>query len=170
MRAKLGIERWETTGSGSAPAAWWDGTSNPDDERIMSQTRELSSQTAYQSYGNRDHCQQIIRIVMIPFFKTFVGGASAGGRFGTGDEFDSCGVVGNRSWIPQPTSGQGAWGHSAVAGLINPVDAAAPAAGAQLPHTDHRGRRVLGGAGDGINIVSGQVLHLTGDVAFKKAI
>ena len=97
IRARRGIEWWSTQDGQKEPGAWWD---NPQ-EKIET--------------GAFGDCKEILRIVRIPFFKAFVGGLSAGGRFGIGEEFDSCGSEGQpRTWIDQrPVTPQGVWGHSA---------------------------------------------------------
>ena len=101
LRVRRGIEWWSTADIGKLPNAWWDGDNI--DERI----RQKDSVNKL----NTDECKEIIKIVRIPFFKTFISGASAGGRFGRSDEFDSC--EDETKWIEQPTVAQGAWGHSA---------------------------------------------------------
>ena len=99
IRARRGIEWWSTQDNQKQPGAWWDD--DPDvPEKIGT--------------SGQDDCEEDLRIVRIPFFKAFVGGISAGGRFGIGDEFDSCGNDAVRYWIDSnPTTPQGVWGHSA---------------------------------------------------------
>ncbi len=101
LRVRRGIEWWSSADTGKVPGAWWDG--NDTDERI--QPKNPSPPLV-----NTSECKDIIRIVRIPFVKTFIGGMSAGGRYGLGDEFDSCK---HGDWIPNPVAAQGAWGHSA---------------------------------------------------------
>ena len=100
LRARRGIEWWSTTDTGKLPLdsggnpAWWAGDNS--DERILEN-------------GSDNDCEEITLIVRIPFVKAFLGGMSAGGRFGLGDEFDSCK---NENWLARPTAPQGVWGHS----------------------------------------------------------
>ncbi len=99
IRARRGIEVWSTTGAGighKEPAAWWD---DPDEQIVQA--------------SNRNDCEQKLYIVRIPFFKAFLGGMAAGGRFGLGSDFYSCGSTQITNWIRHPTEAQGAWGHSA---------------------------------------------------------
>ena len=101
LRARLGIEWWSSDDIGKVPGAWWDGTNI--DERI-SQNRPSASLNTYE-------CKDLLQIVRIPFVKAFIGGMSAGGRFGLGNEYNSCKYD---NWILNPTGfAQGAWGHSA---------------------------------------------------------
>ena len=109
LRARRGIEWWSSTGSGKLPGAWWDGSNS--DERIA-QTNNVNSLKTYD-------CRDLARVVQIPFAKTFIGGASAGGRFGLSADFSSCQ---NNQWITDDTTPQGAWGHSAfTTGLATAV-------------------------------------------------
>lgn len=105
VRVRLGIERWSTTSTGKQPNAWWD---NPQ-ERI--EQVNPSPRT-----GN-SRCEEIVKIVRIPFVKTFLGGVSAGGRFGLSDEFDSCDDGNN--WMMIPDKPQAAWGHSVNTKSLN---------------------------------------------------
>ena len=100
-----GIEWWSTADSGKYPNAWWDGNNN--DERIRQ--KSINDQPGKE-------CEEILQVIRIPFVKTFIGGMSAGGRFGLGDEFNSCK---GDDWIPHPTTNQGAWGHSADTTTLN---------------------------------------------------
>ena len=106
LRTRLGIEWWSTTDTGKLPLdssnnpAWWAGDNN--DERIIQNNPNPR-------LGNTRECKDILRVVRIPFVKTFLGGMSAGGRFGLGDEYDSCK---HEKWIENPTTAQGIWAHS----------------------------------------------------------
>ena len=74
-----------------------------------------------------------------------MGGMAAGGRFGLGSDFYSCGSTHITNWIGHPTKAQGAWGHSANKANSNALlDSLTNAIGASVEYSLEAQNRVGG--------------------------